>query len=133
MYYNEKLLYCQVVHGILAARAYFQHRDIHYTGGVSLSYRIQYSVDTHFCEKISVFSGRFFAMWAGFLLLFVFLLRFFYPEGTELLQEAFLPGDPEVTEQALRTMIHSLRCGEDLREAVIAFCRDILDHGKALY
>ncbi len=37
-----------------------------------------------------------------------------------------LPGDPEVTRNALQTMIDSLSDGETLGEAVATFCREVV-------
>lgn len=37
-----------------------------------------------------------------------------------------LPGDPIVTENALREMIDSLRAGEALGQAVVTFCREVV-------
>ncbi len=37
-----------------------------------------------------------------------------------------LPGDPEVTGDALQAMIDSLRDGEALGDAVVTFCREVV-------
>ena len=39
-----------------------------------------------------------------------------------------LPGDPQVTAQALETMAESIREGESLREAITCFCREIIEN-----
>ena len=43
----------------------------------------------------------------------------------------FLPGDPNVTAQALENMTESLSSGERLRDAIVTFCQEILDHGAS--
>lgn len=39
-----------------------------------------------------------------------------------------LPGDPQVTAQALDTMVDSIREGEPLGEAITCFCREIIEN-----
>lgn len=40
-----------------------------------------------------------------------------------------IPGDPEVTSNAFSDMVTMLREGEGMKEAVTAFCMEILEHG----
>ena len=42
----------------------------------------------------------------------------------------FIPGDPEVTEQAISNMVEALRSGESVGDAVTAFCQEIINNGK---
>lgn len=41
-----------------------------------------------------------------------------------------LPGDPEVTGDALQTMLDSLSDGERLGDAVVTFCREVVAGGR---
>ena len=65
-----------------------------------------------------------------FLLLFAAMTAAFWPEGREVLMEILLPGDPEVTWNALETMATQLRSGEAIGDAVMAFCREIVAGAK---
>ena len=49
------------------------------------------------------------------------------PQGREVLSQWFYPGDPDVTKQALQHMVLRLREGDTLGEAVMVFCRDVLN------
>lgn len=50
--------------------------------------------------------------------------------GLKWVREVLLPGDPEITAAALETMAEDLREGESLRDALTAFCREIMYHGQ---
>lgn len=39
-----------------------------------------------------------------------------------------LPGDPQITAQALDTMVDSLRAGGSVGEAITCFCREIIEN-----
>jgi hypothetical protein len=51
------------------------------------------------------------------------------PQGRLWLRDLLLPGDEEITASALEGMVSDLRAGEPVREAVEAFCREILAGG----
>lgn len=70
------------------------------------------------------------AMTALFLVLFFLLVFAFWPQGAQLLREAFIPGNPDVTVAALETFAQELRFGESLSCAFEAFCRQILSEAK---
>ena len=40
-----------------------------------------------------------------------------------------LPGDPNVTAIALENLTESISSGDSLKDAIVAFCQEILDHG----
>lgn len=61
-----------------------------------------------------------------FLCLFLFLTNGFWPEGREVLQRVFLPGDPQTVKQAAQTFVQGLQLGEPFSEALEAFCQNIL-------
>lgn len=64
-------------------------------------------------------------MTAGFALTFVILVRLLWPQGTLLLRRVFLPGS-DVTTAALTQMAADIRAGENVGEAVTAFCRTVV-------
>ena len=43
------------------------------------------------------------------------------------LKDVLIPGDPHVTKAALSNLTDDLREGEPLKDAVAAFCKEILD------
>lgn len=67
---------------------------------------------------------------AACLVLFGALTLKFWPEGAQVLQEVFLPGDAAVTRQALANMAENLKEGEAIGDAVVVFCREIVDGAK---
>lgn len=64
-----------------------------------------------------------------FLLLFVWGLRLYWPEGSGLLRQILLPGDAE----AVSVFMEDLKAGQPFSEAAAAFCREIIaDAGVTL-
>ena len=95
-----------------------------------MSYRIEYgtSVPERFQPpKVKRYVR---ALTALCILLFSLAVGEFWPDGRMMLQRVFLPGEPSVTEQAFSNMISELRDGVAPEEAAVAFCQQIIDHGK---
>ena len=67
---------------------------------------------------------------AAGLLVLVLLIGAMTVKHRELrwVTEYLLPGDPVVTAAALEGMVMDLREGENLYDAVTAFCREIMEH-----
>ncbi len=70
------------------------------------------------------------ALTALFLLLFFLLVQTFWPQGAEMLQHIFVPGDPKVTVAALETFAGELQHGVPLRDAFENFCFYIVEAGN---
>lgn len=66
-------------------------------------------------------------MTAAFALALVVLVRLFWPQGTQMLQNALLPGDHSHLDQLTR----DIRAGEPVGEAVTAFCQSIIEEALA--
>ena len=49
--------------------------------------------------------------------------------GLRWVQDYLLPGDPAVTAAALENFAQDLKEGESVKDAITAFCREIMDHG----
>ena len=64
------------------------------------------------------------------LLLAAVLMLCSHPSVRKTAMELLIPGDRQVTWQALETMAEELRRGEPLGEAAEAFCLEILSHGN---
>ena len=67
-----------------------------------------------------------------FFLLFVFLVLSFWPRGSVLLREILIPGDPDITVQALEAFARNLRSGEELSGALEVFCRTIVKEAQGV-
>jgi len=50
--------------------------------------------------------------------------------GWDIVKDFLLPGDPEVTESAFFSMVESIRTGESVKDAITAFCTEIIAHAK---
>ena len=46
------------------------------------------------------------------------------------IENIIYPGDPQITKSAARTMIESINNGEDIKDSVMAFCQEIVDHAN---
>lgn len=66
----------------------------------------------------------------AFLTLFLLLTCAFWPAGKEQLRQIIIPGDPDITQQAVSELVTDLQNGEDFTDSVTAFCREIIRHGK---
>ena len=94
--------------------------------GDGMGYKIVYGTDSMQVASASESGGRLRLMTAACLLVFCMLVRCFWPEGTGLLREIILPGEPTATEQAFDRMLEDLRLGESLGDAVTVFCKDVI-------
>ena len=56
-------------------------------------------------------------------------VRLWWPEGWETLWDLLIPGDRAQAAQSLEQMVLSLRQGVEFRDAVTAFCGEILAGG----
>ena len=98
--------------------------------GDGMSYRIEYgtAVPVKFQEKKRKSHVR--TLTALCILIFSLGVGKFWPEGRQVLHKFLLPGEPSVTEQAFVTMVSDLSDGVKPEEALVAFCQQILEHGK---
>lgn len=58
----------------------------------------------------------------------VLLITLVKPELREKAAEWILPGDPEVTKAAFNLMLDEIRSGDEISDAVTAFCKEIMGH-----
>ena len=47
------------------------------------------------------------------------------------IKQSILPGNKVITEAAIKNFAYSVRSGQDLGDAVTAFCRHIIDHADS--
>lgn len=62
----------------------------------------------------------------GFFLLFLLLVRLYWPAGTQVLRELLLPGASQTAFAAVGTLTEELREGESFGQALEDYCRRIL-------
>lgn len=69
---------------------------------------------------------------AAVIVVLVLVISAFSFKGTVLpfVQRWLIPGDPEVTAGALRTMVDDLRQGVDFADALATFCSEIIANGQ---
>ena len=60
------------------------------------------------------------------LLLFLLLVRLYWPAGTQVLRELLLPGASQTAFAEVQTLTQELRDGEPLGQALEDYCRRIL-------
>ena len=96
-----------------------------------MSYRIEYgtAVPVKFQETKRKSHVR--TLTALCILLFALGVGKFWPDGRQVLQKYLLPGEPTVTEAALSGLMSDLTQGTDLEQAMLTFCQQIIEHGKA--
>lgn len=99
---------------------------------ISLSYRIEYgpAIPPQYRQKPKFL--RLQVMTALFLLLFVLIVRQYFPAGVRTLRQLLLPIHPSVTQQALDELVIDIRDGESFGNAFTAFCVQIISHDQAL-
>lgn len=95
-----------------------------------MPYRIDYGHPSDKKYPVPTIRSHLLSLTAGAFTLFVLLTGTFWPEGREALRDLLIPGDPEITAEAFSTLVTEVREGEDLSEAVAAFCREIIFDGE---
>ena len=70
------------------------------------------------------------ALTALFFLLFLFLVNSRWPRGKAFLEKLTFSGDRAVTAAALEDLSRDLRQGEDLTDALEAFCKTVMANGQ---
>lgn len=95
-----------------------------------MGYVIRYDCGESHSGSASSRCSRLTAMTAGFLLAFLLLTKLFWPEGSAMLRQFLIPGDPDVTSQAVSVLVDELRAGKPMGDTVQAFCAEILNHAE---
>ncbi len=93
-----------------------------------MAYYVEYGPQKPDTSKDAGRAVRIRAMAAAFFLLFAMLVRQFWPEGAEALRNFLIPGKAAVTQAALENLTAEVQGGADIREALTAFCQQIVDH-----
>lgn len=92
-----------------------------------MAYRIQYSGSTKYKFPSSKKEAP--IILAGIIISLIFLVSI-VPEIRTGIRDLILPGDAEVTYGALTAFAEDLKSGESVKEAITAFCQDIIANGE---
>lgn len=91
-----------------------------------MGYRIVYGEEAKPKPEGAWTALRLQALTAACLLAFTFGVKTIWPEGTEVLRQVLLPGEPGITEKAFQTFVENVQEGESFGDAVTTFCKEIL-------
>ena len=92
-----------------------------------MAYQIDYG-GSGMPEKISENTKRKPNMiWPVVCICVMALLCFLYPKKA-MLEKLLIPGDPQVTKEAAKSLIVHLRSGEGITDSLQAFCEEIITH-----
>lgn len=94
-----------------------------------MGYRIDYGQPSDRKYPLPSGKSRLPALISAALALFALLTNLYWPAGREALKALLIPGDADITLEAFSEMLNTVREGEDVQDAVAAFCREILDNG----
>ena len=90
-----------------------------------MSYKIVYGSQMH---RVPI-KGKGSPMAVG-IAVFLILVLYLAAGAGERFRELLLPGDAAVTGAALQNMVENLKDGEDLSDAVTAFCKEIVENAQ---
>ena len=99
--------------------------------GDQMAYRISYDNGTtsKWNEKQSSQKKRIFLRLLVVVLICVLGVSFL--GGTmDALLEFLIPGDPDVTKQAISKMVEEIKSGNSLKEAITTFCKGIVENAN---
>ena len=71
-------------------------------------------------------------MTAAWFFAFVVLVRLFFPAGSAQLRAYLLPDPDSITQTAVDTFMYHIQNGEQLGDALFAFCQQIISNEPAL-
>lgn len=97
-----------------------------------MGYRIEYDQGTERYEVMQDNPWRVWILTAICFGIFMMLSNWFWPEGSAFIRDILIPGDDAVTVQAFTNMTEELRSGTAVKEAVTAFCNEVLIGEPAL-
>ncbi len=73
---------------------------------------------------------RFSLLLAAAFFVFVLLTANFWPQGYGMLRSILIPGDDDLTLQAVENMTQNLKAGASLMDAAEAFCVEVIRAGN---
>lgn len=92
-----------------------------------MGYRIDYSGGT--ATKSKVIYQRKRKWWIPFCLTVLIVGGLMaWPEARQIVHRVIVPGEDQVTEQAVQGLVEDLREGTPIQQAVEVFCQEIIYH-----
>ena len=91
-----------------------------------MGYRIIYGDEQQKSRAGTIRNGGTGLLTALFFLLFLLSVKLVFEEETGYLQKVLLPGVGNLAETAVGSLVSSLHNGTPFKEAVTAFCREII-------
>lgn len=95
-----------------------------------MGYRIEYDPALNRKYPVKVRSGKGKMLLLSAVMLTGFVLGLIGIKNSAALKNWLLPGDPQVTEAAFSSMIADIRAGEQVGDAITAFCLEIMKNAK---
>ena len=92
-----------------------------------MAYRIEYDGEVVHWKQERMHTMRILGYALVCFVLFSAVVYFVWPAGWACMEQLLYPGDAPVTKTALQNMAFNLRSGQALGDAVLTFCREILD------
>lgn len=92
-----------------------------------MGYRIEYGSGEAVTYLEPKSRGNRLLLTGCFFLLFCAVASSVWPGQWQRAKDYLIPGDPAVTKAAFSGMTGQLRLGETLEDAVVAFCREVVD------
>lgn len=102
-------------------------RKIKKRGGDLLGYSIQYGQNTHRIPiDENTGKNKMTAVW--WTLIVACFLTFAFLKHKGHLNDIIFPGDTEITKAALAGFVENISSGDSVKDAVVSFCREIIEH-----
>lgn len=95
-----------------------------------MGYRIEYDPKLKRKYPIKVRFGNRKMLLLTVVVLGAFILGLIGVNNRSDFKNWLLPGNPQVTEAALSSMIADIRAGEHVKDAITAFCLEIMENAK---
>lgn len=94
---------------------------VFFTGGIYVSYQINYDPSRR--RKFYTVKHKKIPSWILAVACIALAATIFHNE----LKNFLIPGDPQITSAAFSSLTEDLQAGESFKNAVTAFCREIID------
>lgn len=95
-----------------------------------MGYRIQYNPEENKRYPTKLIAAVRQHWQRGIVIIVVLALGLAGLYNGQIIKTWLLPGDPEVTESAVASMVETIRAGEPVRDAVTAFCLEIMKNAQ---
>lgn len=92
-----------------------------------MGYRIEY--DGNMVEKTVLYKKKRWKLVTWIVAVVAVFGCLLLPRGRELTREVLIPGDDQITIQALERYVDDLKAGTSFVDATESFCREILQNG----